>query len=77
MVAYLATDDAKDITGQVFYVAGGTVQLYQSWGPIAEARKEDRWTVSELIKEVPALFGDRPTAYTPQASQLRASLRDG
>jgi hypothetical protein len=53
------------------------VQLYQSWGPIAEAKKDDRWTVEELIKEVPPLFRDRPTAYSPQASQLRASLKDG
>jgi NAD(P)-dependent dehydrogenase (short-subunit alcohol dehydrogenase family) len=77
LVGFLATDDAASITGQVFYVAGGTVQLYQGWGPVAEARKDERWTVGELIKEVPALFADRPTAYTPQASQLRASLKDG
>jgi len=75
LVGFLATDEASAITGQVFYVAGGTVQLYQSWGPVAEARKEDRWTVEELIKEVPAMFAERPTAYSPQASQLRASLK--
>ena len=77
LVAYLATDEAKDITGQVFYVAGGTVQLYQGWGPVAEARKDDRWSVEELTKEIPGLFAERPTAYAPQASQLRASLKDG
>jgi NAD(P)-dependent dehydrogenase (short-subunit alcohol dehydrogenase family) len=77
LVAYLATDDAKDITGQVFYVAGGTVQLYKGWGPVAEARKDAQWTVEELVKEVPPLFAGRPTAYSPQASQLRASLKDG
>jgi NAD(P)-dependent dehydrogenase (short-subunit alcohol dehydrogenase family) len=77
LVAYLATDEAKDITGQVFYVAGGTVQLYQGWGPVEEARKDDRWTVEELTKRVPELFAERPTAYSPQASQLRASLKDG
>jgi NAD(P)-dependent dehydrogenase (short-subunit alcohol dehydrogenase family) len=76
LVGFLATDEAAAITGQVFYVAGGTVQLYQGWGPVAEARRDDRWTVDELVKEVPALFGERPTAYTPQASQLRASLKD-
>ena len=76
LVGYLATDDAASITGQVFYVAGGTVQLYQGWGPVAEARKDDRWTVAELVKEVPGLFGDRPSAYAPQASQLRASLKE-
>ena len=77
LVTYLATDDAKDITGQVFYVAGGTVQLYQSWGPVAEAQKDDRWTVEELIQEVPTLFEGRPTAYSPQMSSLRKSVKEG
>jgi len=77
LVGFLASDDAAGITGQVFYVAGGTVQLYQGWGPVGEAKKDDRWTVAELAKEVPALFGDRATAYTPGASQLRASVKQG
>jgi len=75
LVGFLATDEAAGITGQVFYVAGGTVQLYQGWGPVAEARKDDRWTVEELIKEVPGMFADRSTSYSPQASQLRASIK--
>ena len=75
LVGYLASDASAGITGQVFYVAGGTVQLYQSWGPVAEAKKDQRWTVAELIKEVPPLFGDRPKAYAPGASQLRASVK--
>lgn len=74
LVTYLATDDAKDITGQVFYVAGGTVQLYRGWGPVAEATKGGRWTVEELAREVPALFGERPFAYSPPGSRLQASL---
>ena len=77
LVGFLASDDAAGITGQVFYVAGGTVQLYQGWGPVAEARKDDRWTVAELANEVPGLFGERQTAYMPGASQLRASVKPG
>ena len=75
LVGFLASDEAAGITGQVFYVAGGTVQLYQGWGPVGEAKKDDRWTVAELSKEVPALFGERATAYTPGSSQLRASVK--
>jgi NAD(P)-dependent dehydrogenase (short-subunit alcohol dehydrogenase family) len=77
LVAYLVSDAAAGISGQVFYVSGGTVQLYQGWGPVAEARKEGRWTVAELAAEVPKLFGDRPTVYQPQASILRATVRQG
>jgi NAD(P)-dependent dehydrogenase (short-subunit alcohol dehydrogenase family) len=77
LVAYLASDLASEITGQVFYAGGGTVQLYQSWGPIGEAKRGERWTVEDLAKEVPPLFGDRPKAYAPAASQLRLSVKEG
>ncbi|MBI4729086.1 MAG: SDR family NAD(P)-dependent oxidoreductase [Acidobacteria bacterium] len=73
LVAYLVTDEAAEITGQVFYVSGGTVQLYQGWTPVVEAKRDHRWSVEELAKEVPALFGDAPKAYTPGRSPLRLS----
>jgi NAD(P)-dependent dehydrogenase (short-subunit alcohol dehydrogenase family) len=74
VVAYLATDAAAEVSGQVFYVSGGTLQLYQGWGPVAEARKDERWTVEELVERVPQLFGDRPKVYAPRPSELRAEV---
>jgi NAD(P)-dependent dehydrogenase (short-subunit alcohol dehydrogenase family) len=71
VVAFLCTDDASGITGQVFGVTGGLIQLYQGWTPVAEVDRGDRWEVTELGGRVSELFGDRPTAYQPDRSPLR------
>jgi NAD(P)-dependent dehydrogenase (short-subunit alcohol dehydrogenase family) len=71
MVAYLASDAAAGITGQVFYVQGGLVQLYQGWTPVAELQKDDRWTPSELAERVGELFEGRRRDYSPERSPLR------
>ncbi len=71
MVAFLCSEASAHITGQVFGVQGGLVQLYQGWTPAAEIDKGARWEVAELAKRVEELFEGRPPAYTPQRSPLR------
>jgi NAD(P)-dependent dehydrogenase (short-subunit alcohol dehydrogenase family) len=71
MVAYLASDRAAHITGQVFGVTGGVVQLYQGWTPVAQVTKEARWEPAELAERMDDLFEARPTVYEPARSVLR------
>ncbi len=71
MVAFLAGDAARDITGQVFGVTGGLVQLYQGWTPVGEVRKGGRWEPAELAGRMDELFGGRPRVYSPERSALR------
>jgi NAD(P)-dependent dehydrogenase (short-subunit alcohol dehydrogenase family) len=71
LVAYLLSDAADGISGQVFGITGGFVQLYRGWTPIAEQDRGRRWTPQELAERVPAMFGDCPTAYAPESSPLR------
>jgi NAD(P)-dependent dehydrogenase (short-subunit alcohol dehydrogenase family) len=54
LVAYLATEDCP-LTGKVFFVQGGKVQYFQPWTLTDEIDKGDRWTVAELIEQVPSI----------------------
>ena len=49
-VAYLGTADCP-ITGRVFLVWGGNIQLFQPWAIVDRIEKDGRWTVEELAKE--------------------------
>ena len=71
LVVYLCSDAASHVSGQVFGITGGLVQLYQGWTPVAQLEKDARWEPKELADQVGELFGDRPTVYQADRSPLR------
>lgn len=52
LVVYLGSDKAQDITGRIFTVQGGKLQVFIPWtpGPFVDIGK--RWTVGELDKRI-------------------------
>ena len=58
MVVWLASPEAKGVTGEVFYVTGGKIQHVRPWerGPVAD--KGARWDPAELTDVVPALIAE-------------------
>jgi NAD(P)-dependent dehydrogenase (short-subunit alcohol dehydrogenase family) len=68
MAAYLASDDAWNVNGQIFHVAGGNVGL--AWQPTAMRTiwKPDMWTLDELCEIVPTqLMAGIPNPAPPPA----------
>jgi NAD(P)-dependent dehydrogenase (short-subunit alcohol dehydrogenase family) len=54
IAAYLATASAPE-TGKVFFVQGGVVRLFEGWTMTATIERPGRWSVDELVDEMPKL----------------------
>lgn len=61
---FLCTDYAKDITGQVFVVFGGTVQVMEAWPIAASISRQKKWTLADLSLAARDLFPEM-TANAP------------
>jgi NAD(P)-dependent dehydrogenase (short-subunit alcohol dehydrogenase family) len=48
LVAWLASEEAGDVTGRVFEIAGGLVSLADGWSMGAKADRGARWEAGEL-----------------------------
>ena len=53
MTVWLCTDDAWNVNGKIFHVAGGSISLAHEEDPIHTIEKTGQWTVQELIELVP------------------------
>src|SRR2546426_11945368 len=53
VAAFLATDQAKDITGQIFGVRGKEIMLFGHHRPIMRVHDAEGWTVEKLIDIFP------------------------
>ena len=67
LVVHLASDGAGHISGQVFRVHGGHIELFEGWHPVAAVDKDGRWDPSELAGRVDELFDGRETRYSASA----------
>lgn len=55
---FLCTEEAKHITGQIFVVFGGTVQVMEAWPIAAKIEQDRKWTLDELSGVARQLFPD-------------------
>lgn len=72
IVAYLATDDASGITGQVFGVQGGSIALLQGWTPVGVIQQDKTWEPAEIVDAIEQLVPGRRLAPDPMAVRMMA-----
>ena len=73
IVAFLASDQAGHVNGQVFGRRGFAYTLFQTPKPLAAMYKEGGWTAPEIAKNVDAAFGEHLSVPgIPQARTLQA-----
>src|SRR5271170_5712189 len=56
LVAFLASDEAADVTGQNFVVFGGNVWAMGGFHPVGELHRDSMWTPKELAEAKGELF---------------------
>jgi hypothetical protein len=79
LVVWLGSSEAKDVTGRVFNVRGGSISVAEPWHAGPDADKGDRWDPAELGPVVRDLLAKaRPKvgpfgqpAQAPQGAEAR------
>jgi NAD(P)-dependent dehydrogenase (short-subunit alcohol dehydrogenase family) len=71
LAAWLASDLAHDVNGQVFAVDGRRIQVLQGWNPVTQLESGGEWwTIEGLEQSRDVLFADRSTDIPPFMPQL-------
>ncbi len=58
VVAWLASDAAADVSGQVFVVVGGRLHRFRGWEMVAEVEQDGRWSMEAIEARRGELFGE-------------------
>jgi 3-oxoacyl-[acyl-carrier protein] reductase len=74
IVAYLASDDAANITGQVIGVGGDRLQLWSHPEPVLTAYREGGWTYDALAEELPSVLDGKLQSVGEKFPELPAEL---
>jgi 3-oxoacyl-[acyl-carrier protein] reductase len=57
LIAYLASEEAGDVTGQAIGVGGDRLQLWSHPEPVVTAYREGGWSYDALAAEFPSTVG--------------------
>jgi NAD(P)-dependent dehydrogenase (short-subunit alcohol dehydrogenase family) len=60
VAVWLLSDAAAGVSGQVFGISGGVVELYRGWTPVRSIEADGRWAPEALAAAAGCLFAGAP-----------------
>ena len=75
VVAWLASDDAKDVHGEVFRVGAGTVWLMKGWHTVGKVSKRAVWDAADLGAAMKSELAKGATAKEDMGGILAGALQ--
>ena len=76
MVAYLLSDKAQEVTGQIYTANGGTIAVWDQPHEVREMRKDGRWTLEEIEARFDEV-GVEPMPLIAMIEERRAAAASG
>ena len=76
MVAFLCSDHARQVTGQIYTVNGGRVAVWNQPAEVRDMRKDGRWTVAELAARFDEV-GQEPMPILAALAEREAAAKSG
>ena len=72
VVVALCADEAQDITGQVLFVYGGSVNFLQGWSPGELFARDGKWDADELLAELRGRYPNGAQPLNMMAAMMSA-----
>jgi short-subunit dehydrogenase len=71
MVAFLLSDRARHITGQIYTVVGGKIAVWNQPHEVRAMYKDGRWTPEEIARRLDSSIGQEPMPILAQLEEYR------
>lgn len=76
MVCFLLSDNAREVTGQIYTVNAGRIAVWNQPQEVREMRKDGRWTVDEIAERFPEV-GQEEMPILERLKAMEAAAKSG
>lgn len=77
MVAYLLSDSARHVTGQVYTAVGGKIAVWNQPREVRAMYKDGRWAPEEIAARIDSTVGQERMAMIDRLDAMRAAAASG